>query len=301
MIDERTEELASLYVLDLLVGGERTVFEAQLAADPELQNLVRALRETAGALAFAASSSPPPELKTRLLAQVRTAGKTAAIPAHVSGLVPFRVPTWLPWAAAVCFAVAAAWLGREFLFAREQIFALRTEAQLADLDRRDAQNHLTAERIVLNRQLTETGRQLTQAQQRIADTEQQLATLDREAKAQGDLAQLKIATLTSMLGNSPESIAVAVWNPARQEGVFTVDKLPAVAPDQDYELWVIDPQQPKPISGGVFKVGANGQARIQFKPEAPVSQIAKFAVSREKSGGAPRFAGPQGEVIMISQ
>ena len=34
MIDERQEELASLYALDLLEGAERVQFEAALARDP---------------------------------------------------------------------------------------------------------------------------------------------------------------------------------------------------------------------------------------------------------------------------
>ena len=43
MIDERHEELASLYALDLLEGAERAQFETALARDPELQALVREL------------------------------------------------------------------------------------------------------------------------------------------------------------------------------------------------------------------------------------------------------------------
>ena len=40
MIDERKEELAALYALDLLQGAERSSFEAELSRDPELQKLV---------------------------------------------------------------------------------------------------------------------------------------------------------------------------------------------------------------------------------------------------------------------
>ena len=278
MIDERTEEQASLYVLDLLPEGDRAVFAAQLEVDAELRDFVRSLRATTGDLAFTAHTSPPAELKARLLRRIRRdpAASTGLAPAPV---IPFRVPSWVPWAAAACLALLAGWLGREHLVSREEIFLLGTETRLAEIARKDAENRLAAERIILNHQLE---------------------ALTSELKTQGDLAQLKIAALSSMLGNSPESLAVAVWNPSKQEGVLTVEKLPAAAADQDYELWMIDPRQPRPVSGGIFSVGADGHARVSFKPEEPV-EAAKFAVTRERKGGAPRLSGPQGQVIMISR
>ena len=67
MIDERHEELASLYAFDLLEGAELAQFEAALARDPELQALVRELRQTSTTLAYTAPSQvPPPALKQRL-------------------------------------------------------------------------------------------------------------------------------------------------------------------------------------------------------------------------------------------
>jgi anti-sigma-K factor RskA len=60
MIDERQEELASLYALDLLDGAERAQFETALVQDPELQRLVQELREAGSALAHTAPAPPPP-------------------------------------------------------------------------------------------------------------------------------------------------------------------------------------------------------------------------------------------------
>ncbi len=318
MIDERTEELASLYAFDLLEGAERLAFETSLARNPALQVLVRELRESVAALAFTApAATPSPALRDRVLAQVAASPKSApqssAPPSSV--LVPFRLTTLIPWAAAAAFALAAGWLGQSLMSSRAEADALRIESRLTAIAREEAENQLKAERILLNQQVTDTNQQLAEAKQQVvsstelltADTLRithlttRLADLDGQLKKQGDLAQLKIAALTSMLGNSPQARAVAVWNPAKQEGIFTVDKLPAAASDQDYELWVIDPQQPKPISAGVFTVGADGQTKVEFKTEAPVASIAKFAVSREKKGGAPKLSGPQGTVIMISQ
>jgi anti-sigma-K factor RskA len=111
--------------------------------------------------------------------------------------------------------------------------------------------------------------------------------------AQGTLADYKIATLASLLGNSPQAVAVAIWNPASQEGVLTVQKLPALAADKDYQLWVIDPQYSIPVDGGVFKVDpTTGEGRLVFHPNRPVQTVAKFAVSLERKGGVPKAEGP---------
>ena len=69
MIDERSEELASLYALDLLEGAERTAFETAVAADPALAQLVAELREAAASIAHTAPTAEPPSaLKARVLA-----------------------------------------------------------------------------------------------------------------------------------------------------------------------------------------------------------------------------------------
>ena len=101
-----------------------------------------------------------------------------------------------------------------------------------------------------------------------------------------------------MLGNSPAALAVAVWDPTREEGVLAVSRLPALASEKDYQLWVIDNQYPSPVSGGVFVVDpATGEARIVFRADKPVHSIAKFAVSLERKGGVPK---PEGPIVLLS-
>jgi len=284
MIDEPHEELASLYVLGLLEGDELANFELRLAKDAALARLVHDLRESSAQLAFTAPvATPSAELRTRLLGRLDTAAAWRA----QGNLVPFRTPVWLPWAAAACFAIICAWLGQLYVGSRFEAATLHDQQAVADFQLRSARNQLEAERLIANHQLS--------------SMTEQLAALDRQIKEEGDLAKFKISTLVSLAGNTPQALAVAVWNPAKQEGVLTVDKLPAAAADRDYELWVIDPQKPHPVSGGVFVVGADGVARVQFRTEEPVAAIAKFAVSLEKKGGAKPHGGPQGTVIMLSQ
>jgi anti-sigma-K factor RskA len=271
MIDERHEELAALYAFDLLEGEARAQFEAEIARDPALQALVDELRESSAALAHAAEpATPPAALRARLLASIDARAQPAPAEVVRPPLSVFR--TLLPWAAAACFAIAAGWLAELYFSSRSEAALLRDEKALADLALQTARSQLEAERI-LNRE--------------------RLASLDRELKTQGDLAKFKIAALTSLLNNSPQALAVAVWDPAQQQGVLQVEKLPALAADKDYQLWVVDPNYPNPVDGGTFTVDPQtGAQRVVFKPKQPVKAINAFAVTLERKGGVPKAEGP---------
>ena len=89
------------------------------------------------------------------------------------------------------------------------------------------------------------------------------------------------------------SVTLAVWNPAKQEGVLQVEKLPALATDQDYQLWVVDPQYADPLDAGTFTVDPEtGACRHQIKSRQPIQNIAAYAITREVKGGVVKSAGP---------
>ena len=273
MINERHEELAALHALDLLESAERDAFVRELAQSAELRALVAELRESAAGLAHTAPDAPPPAaLKARVLASLEMPDNVVRPPLSV-----FR--SLLPWAAAAGFALLAAWFGQRYSVSRTEAALLKTEQQLADYALRSARNQLEAERIVSRRQLENAATQI--------------AALDDRLKREVDLANFKITTLASMLNNSPQAVAVAVWNPQKQEGVLQVAKLPALPADKDYQLWVVDPQYPNPVDGGVFTVDPQtGEARMQFKAKQPVATVAAFAVTLERKGGVPKAEGP---------
>ena len=365
MIDERHEELASLYAFDLLEGQELVQFEAALARDPDLQALVRDLRQTSTTLAHTAPSSVPPDaLRQRVLASIAAAPKKspAATPDNV--IRPsFRIWNIVPWAAAACFAICAALLGTRYIASQSEIAALRDRNALVDIAVKTAEQQLEAERIITRRRLTDMQEQLAGVNMQLGDTrtqlsdgerllaearnqlverdrqlsererllaegraqlgmrEQEVATLTRrldtlanasaeigrqlgeskqqvakltdELKSQVDLANLKITALASMLKNSPKALAVAVWDPKKQEGILKVENLPALAANEDYQLWIVDPQYPNPVDGGVFTVEpTSGQRQVQFKTKQPVSAVNAFAVTRERKGGVSKAEGP---------
>ncbi len=149
-----------------------------------------------------------------------------------------------------------------------------------------------------SRQLASSREQIDATRRDLAARDQHVTDLTRQLAAQGTLADYKISTLASLLGNSPQALAVAVWNPANQEGVLTVQKLPALAADKDYQLWIVDPQYPIPVNGGVFRVDpTTGETRVNFRADQPIKSIAKFAVSLERKGGVPKA---EGQMVLLT-
>ncbi len=178
MIDEPTEELASLDVLGLLEGEEARAFQERLRTDPELGRLVAELEAAAAALAkTTAPMAPPAAVRQRILSQIQT-GKVVAMPAAPR-------TNWLPWALAACLAILAGALA---------------------WDRAHLKSELSA------------------------------------ARDHDELSQIRIATLASLAQNAPKGVAVVAWDSIKQQGIIKVQDMPMPRDDQDYQLWVIDPQ-----------------------------------------------------------
>lgn len=282
---ENLQDLAALHAFDLLEGTEEIRFEQQLAADPILRAFVADFREISAVLALTASGpTPSARLRSRVMASITTATRPTAARSPVpptlavAEIIRPAGSTWYGWAAAAALAVSTVWFGTQSLQLRTQIAATRDLAALAEVERTSLAQVLEAERLVSAGQLAS----LQQTQRQVADL-----------RLAADIAQLKVSSLASLLGDSPEAQAIAVWNPTQQRGVLTVAKLPPLAADQDYQIWVIDPAYENPVDGGVFTVdAATGEARLEFTVNQPVKTVAKFAVSLERKGGVPKAEGP---------
>ncbi len=264
MIAERHEELATLHAFGLLEGAERSAFESELAGNPELAGLARSLVDNAAQLALAAPQvTPPVSLKQRILA--------AATAPTLAPVVAFPLLRFAPWAVAAALTVAATWLAFHNLSLQTENNNLRTERQLAEIAYQAAQTQLKERTLVAESMINDLGRQLLE---------------------QHDLTRLKITALASLAGNTAQAQAIAVWDPSRETGLLTIDHLPVIADNQDYQIWVVDPAYPIPVDGGVFKPGADGHAVLTFKGDKPIKTVAAFAISLEKKGGVPKAEGP---------
>jgi hypothetical protein len=193
-------------------------------------------------------------------------------------MIPLRLLAWLPWIAAGGFALLAGFLSQAYFAARSEMIALREQGELAAIEGKGLQQRLAAERILSARRL---------------------ADLQVGLPEPGGLVRLKIVSLVSAPGIAAPALAVAVWNPVRQEGELFAVNLPPPAPDKDYQLWIMDPQYPDPVGAGVFTVGTTvGDVRIPFRPDRRVANAARFSVSLERKGGVTRAEGP---MVLSSQ
>jgi anti-sigma-K factor RskA len=107
---------------------------------------------------------------------------------------------------------------------------------------------------------------------------------------------MKIAMLSAQVDAYAKTTAVVVWDAEKQQGVIKLVNLPKPESGKDYQLWVIDPKHPQPVSGGVLSVQAEGPTRVSFKPDQPVTKADKFAISVEPAGGMSK---PTGNIVFM--
>lgn len=106
--------LAAAYCLDALDAGERARFEEHLAHCAICRDDVAEMMATAGALADASATTPPPALKERIMAEVATTRQAAPeVPRRSADVVDIAsrrrsVPIWLGAAAAIVLVAVGA-------------------------------------------------------------------------------------------------------------------------------------------------------------------------------------------------
>lgn len=267
-------EQAALYSLGALSEVEAREFAKVLATDSDLRVYLRELEEAAATLAFTVPQQEvPDQLQSKILSAIAKEKKTLPfpepsmnIPSKSKGSTQFFAII-LPWALAACLAVFCGILAKK-------------DHQIG------YENHLW--------QLMAKNMESQCAQTEMArlDLKKQLATAASDAR----LANIKLETLTSQLNSS--YFAAIAWDEKSQEGIMRIRKLPSAAAGKSYQLWVIDPKDPLPISAGVFTVASDGSAQIKFSPIRPVGAAKTFAVSLEKEGGSSTT--PQGPIVLVN-
>lgn len=286
MNDDRLEELATLYALDLLEGQEKLRFEQELARNAELRRFVDDLKETSAHLADAAPAQPlPAGLKDRILRDAKPRAQVIQFPRNV----------WVPWSIAAAVALMAALVGQTFIKAKRENEHLRTEAARLNAAQTEAWarvKQLETEAVALHRSLLEAEkfRDLASA------TDAERARLQNEILALRErdlLSQLKIAVLQATgPGVADGTVAVALYDIDRKRGVVNADKLPPLGPDKDYQLWVVDAAYTAPVSAGLLQPDAEGKLKISFDTTKLVSKPQAFAISVEPKGGSESARGP---------
>ncbi len=212
----------------------------------------------------------------------------------------FSLLRWAPWVLTAGFAALGLALTQLYFGTRAELARLRDELTLTEMEARTFRHQVEAGAILSAREQELARAAQTSAAARLAERDVRIAQLESQTIAQPDLSRLKIVALQSQLDHAPRAHAIVVWDSNRREGVLHASRLPAISDDRDYQLWLIDAGEPKPVEGGVFHVSAeSGNAQVIFRTAQTFSADAvRFIVSRERRGGATTREGP---VVLASE
>ena len=95
-----------------------------------------------------------------------------------------------------------------------------------------------------------------------------------------------MADAKAFVGDKDGATGEVRWDEAKQEGYMQVRGLPVLDPAKNqYQLWIVDPNQKQAVDGGVFDVQPDGTALIRVKNALRVKDAAAFAITKEKPGG----------------
>lgn len=94
----------------------------------------------------------------------------------------------------------------------------------------------------------------------------------------------------------PEATGVMITFPGSWNGSLTVDNLPALDAEHQYQLWLVEGDDR--ISGGVFSVTARGYGVLHVITDRPLEGFDRFGVTVEPAGGSPS---PTGEKVLGSE
>jgi anti-sigma-K factor RskA len=258
MIDELKQELLVAYVVDDLGAADAERVSSEIAADPEVRDFVRQMEDAFASVALGLPPIQAPAGLAQRIVASEHASRRSHGPVARSNIVWFAIP----WALAASFAVASA--------------------------------VLSLQRTTLHKRITDAGRELLVLKQENAHLESDLASLQKR----NALAEVKITMLKAQVAAFESATAVVVWDREQKNGILQLEKLPPAGPGKDYQLWVIDPKNPQPVSAGVLTVANNGPIRTSFWPHGPIESASAFAISLEKAGGAPK---PEGQIILVGK
>ena len=273
---ERQEELAALQALRMLEPEESRVFLGEIKYSPQSVEFISDLELASAELAeLIAPEEAPPQCREAVFEAIAGRQREKTVTKMKTGSKVFLGV--LGWAAAGCIAVGAYGMWFQMRSAQQQLAAVQQT-------RDDSQKRIEA----LTNEAESLKAKLAGAEQRTVALNQQITQL----QATNPLASLQAAALKAQNNAWVDSGAVIVWDPAKQEGLLKMTKVRPVKANQDYQLWVIDKDLPAPVSAGIVKIDEEGVATIVFKPTAPVTNAAAFALSIESKGGVPSRVGP---------
>jgi hypothetical protein len=266
-----SEELACLYVLDQLGARERAAFEARLTKDPELSALVRELESALSRRIHALPQHEPP------------AGLLAAIEARIDRLPARGRGTAALWTSAARWGIAA-------------VIAVGVGIVAVQSLRRPAANERPYVIFVGMDSLSSTLTELPlKDRPQSADASFiQLASLAEKYWERPDESPVK-SDSAGMSGRG-----YALFDPGSNQGFIAIRHLPAAGDGKLYHLWLLDATSGKVSQAGVLPAAAPTSG-LYFFSVAPggagkLDRLNFFVTAEDAS--AADSAGPRGEVVL---
>jgi anti-sigma-K factor RskA len=241
------DDVVAAYALGALDVEDRLAFETHLATCPRCQAALADYRRVVGAIGAGVEGAPVPEgLKARTLA--RATGRPAS---GASSLATASRPgwTWLQAAAVLLIGVLGAY-----------VWSLRATVNVLSRD-------------------------LAVATERAETLRQELAALRQEhtqLASMVDVVSAPDVVRVDLRGTSAGVNATARAYVSLNQGlVFTAAGLPALPAGRVYQLWVIPPGAPAPVSAGLVPIDSTGGARMTIGLPQGVTSVGTVAVTSE--------------------
>lgn len=277
-MNESSEELAGLYVLDRLDPTQRSAFEAQLARDPSLLRLVRELEAVFAARIRALPQHRPGE---QVLTRIEEEIAESSTRARGEDKRPRTV-----WAQPVIWAIAAVvLLGFAFLGARTW------------LERRAAP---IGDRVLLVA--------LDPKGNSIQDLRFPITTADADARfvELASMAEKVFAPGTEQRATAPSSSvdqghSYALFDPRSRQGFIVLQQLPPLPEGKRYCIWIVDTKSRRIEPAGV--IPAKGERGVYFFNLEGLNKLAAdhadFVVTAEDADSSVSAANrPKGKVVL---
>jgi anti-sigma-K factor RskA len=109
-----------------------------------------------------------------------------------------------------------------------------------------------------------------------------LLSQQRDLLAATGTGSVQRVQLVSTQNQSPD--ATLLYGAAGELGLLYSDQFPALSPDQTYQLWLIEGEQP--VSAGLFQVDDAGRSWLMFRTAQPIENYDAIAVSTEPASGS---------------
>ena len=184
----------------------------------------------------------------------------------------------------------------------EQVAATQLELQQVSSSRQDLQQAVTSSgRSTLVDEQRRMQKQLLELQ---ASTDQYKAVIDRQQRVLEENAQLTTALslpgvhLMPMKGVESASAATGYALVVEKSKLLVVaSNLPKLAPDKQFQLWLIRKQEPRIVNAGVFTPDDDNRAVMKFEDPPVISEIASLTITDEPEGGS---TAPTGSKLLVA-